>query len=365
MNIHLSSVSLRNTIVHITSWKNKGGGTSVAKEIINNSKYPSRIIYLDNNKKLYSTKKSKDNLSKKICIPFYNILSTLNYINNLIKRKNNLIIHSHGKRAGIHSRLCKILFFSNVKVVHTFHGISSSSGFNRLISMLLECILSFFTVAVIANGKAELKMFKGIFKLHSKCFRVNQPYNLRNIAIFKRNKVIRIGFAARMEKGKLHKKLINLISIFNAKYPERKLKLIFCGNGSFKSSIVKYGKKMLPDQLIYLGHLKNMRKFYKQIDCYAHFSLFEGMPLSLVDAIVCGLPCIATNVDGSRDVIEQTAGWLVPVSNISRQLSVLEQIVLDFKNQKKKLLKCKSLGLTRFCPKKFTTFHNQLYQSLL
>lgn len=356
---------MRQTVVHITSWRNKGGGTEIAKQIMHTANISSRTIYLENNKP-YTKLNNITDRHTNIYIPFYNILFSAIYVRSLIKKYKHLLIHSHGKRAGIHSRFCKILFPKKVKVVHTFHGITSSSGLNRCLSLIMESILSILTSAIIANGQAELLMFRSVFKIRCKSFRINQPYNQNNIINIRRSKISRIGFAARMEKGKLQKDLIRLISFFNIKYPERKLTLVLCGDGSYKKNILSMGKKMLPGKITYLGHLKDMKTFYSQIDAYAHFSLYEGMPLSLVDAVVCGLPCISTNVDGSRDVIQQSGGgWLVPLSNTSEQLSVLEKVVIDFRKYKNRLLKVKKLGKIIFCPKQYTRFHNELYHTLL
>ena len=356
---------MRQTIVHITSWRNKGGGTAIAKEIMLNADVSSRTIYLENSKP-YTKLNNITGRNKNIYIPFHNVLLSVFYILCLIKKHKHLLIHSHGKRAGIHSRFCKILFPKKVKVIHTFHGIASSNVLNRFLSLIMESILSNLTTAVIANGKAELTMFRGVFKLRCKSMRINQPYNRDNIINVKRNKISRIGFAARMEKGKLQRDLIQLISLFNLKHPKRKLKLVLCGDGTYKNDILRLGKKLLPGQVSYLGHLKDMRKFYNQIDAYAHFSLYEGMPLSLVDAVVCGLPCISTNVDGSRDVIQQSGGgWLVPLFNTSQQLSVLEEVVFHSQKYKNKLLKSKRVGKVIFSPKKYICFHNELYHTLL
>lgn len=355
---------MRQTIVHITSWRNKGGGTEIARQIIQTADISSRTIYLENSKP-YTKLKNITDRPTDIYIPFYNILFSAQYVRSLIKKHKHLLIHSHGKRAGIHSRFCKILFPKKVKVIHTFHGITSSNGLNRCLSLIIESILSIWTAAIIANGKAELAMFRGIFKIKCKSTRINQPFNRNNITSIRRSKISRIGFAARMEKGKLQMDLIRLISLFNKKYPEKRLKLVLCGDGTYKKEILRLGKRMLPGQITYLGHLKDMKTFYNQIDAYAHFSLYEGMPLSLVDAVVCGLPCISTNVDGSRDVIQQSGGgWLVPLSNTSKQISVLEKVVIDFQKYKDKIRASKKLGKIIFCPKKYIRFHNKLYHTI-
>jgi glycosyltransferase involved in cell wall biosynthesis len=41
----------------------------------------------------------------------------------------------------------------------------------------------------------------------------------------------------------------------------------------------------------------------RDLDIYLHPSRWEGMPVALIEARVCGLPAVATDVVGNRDVV--------------------------------------------------------------
>ena len=62
----------------------------------------------------------------------------------------------------------------------------------------------------------------------------------------------------------------------------------------------------------------------------------EGLPKSLLEAASCGLPLIATDVPGCREIcIENYNGLLVPARSSSHLSAAIERIVYDYKIQKK------------------------------
>jgi len=47
-----------------------------------------------------------------------------------------------------------------------------------------------------------------------------------------------------------------------------------------------------------------LEKFYQDLDVFLLTSSFEGLPFSLLEAMSYKLPCVTTNVDGSKDVLK-------------------------------------------------------------
>ena len=83
----------------------------------------------------------------------------------------------------------------------------------------------------------------------------------------------------------------------------------------------------LPNVLL-VGEQKPEKVFeyYQTADVYLFPSYTEGFSLSLLEAMACGLPCIATDVGANRDMLEEKGGIIVPVKNVDAIIDAFEKL---------------------------------------
>lgn len=97
------------------------------------------------------------------------------------------------------------------------------------------------------------------------------------------------------------------------------LKLLFVGTGPMKSKLEQIVKeKGFEKSILFFGHIseENKPKIYKLSDIYIIPSLFEGLPLSLLEAMYNGLPVIGTDTTGINQLIKDyKTGLLFPKGN--------------------------------------------------
>jgi glycosyltransferase involved in cell wall biosynthesis len=68
----------------------------------------------------------------------------------------------------------------------------------------------------------------------------------------------------------------------------------------------------------------DVESWLRASDAFAFPSFFEAMPLSVIEAAACGLPCVASAVGGIPDVIEDgVSGWLLPPGDAGALASAL------------------------------------------
>ena len=101
---------------------------------------------------------------------------------------------------------------------------------------------------------------------------------------------------------KNHKFLLEIFEKINKKEKESKLLLI--GSGILESDIKrKVTEKGLQEKVIFLGIRNDIEKVLSAIDCFLFPSIFEGIPLTLIEAQANGVPIIKN--DSYIDIIEE------------------------------------------------------------
>lgn len=98
------------------------------------------------------------------------------------------------------------------------------------------------------------------------------------------------------------------------KYPSARFILI--GTGTILESLKKHVSKLnLDDNFLFTGRLSKSEiiKYYQNSTIFVLPSYREGFPTSLLEAMSCGIPSIATNVEGNFELIKNgDNGLLVP-----------------------------------------------------
>lgn len=82
--------------------------------------------------------------------------------------------------------------------------------------------------------------------------------------------------------------------------------------------------------IIFLGHRSDVEDLYAAFDVYVLASYREGFPRSAMEAAAMGLPIVATDIRGCRQVVDDgVTGLLVPPRRASSLASALERLVSD------------------------------------
>jgi glycosyltransferase involved in cell wall biosynthesis len=89
------------------------------------------------------------------------------------------------------------------------------------------------------------------------------------------------------------------------------------GDGPGMEEVIRLLRKFeLGDTVALKGFLHEMPPFYENLDVYLNTSIHEGMPMSVLEAMSCGLPVVAPNVGGFKEIIDDgIEGYLVDGRN--------------------------------------------------
>jgi len=120
--------------------------------------------------------------------------------------------------------------------------------------------------------------------------------------IFKRQTIISIG-THRSEKGFCH--LVKSFKLIHEKLPYTNLVIIGADYNNNKVKIEKLINDLkLQNNVFLIDYQENIFNFLTKSSVYALSSINEGFPNALVEAMICGLPIVATDCDsGPREIL--------------------------------------------------------------
>jgi sugar transferase (PEP-CTERM/EpsH1 system associated) len=129
-----------------------------------------------------------------------------------------------------------------------------------------------------------------------------------------------IGTVARIQDVKNHRGLIDAFSRLRADRPDLapRLKLTIVGDGPLMAAVRRQVDELgLSDHVWLPGARKDIAALLHSFSVFALPSLAEGTPVSMLEAMACGLPVVASRVGGIPEVLDDgVQGLLVPVGDV-------------------------------------------------
>ncbi|HUW14440.1 MAG TPA: glycosyltransferase [Anaerolineae bacterium] len=125
-----------------------------------------------------------------------------------------------------------------------------------------------------------------------------------------------LGTVARLTEQKGQRYLLQALADLRLRYP--RLFCIFAGEGESRSELESLSRRLgLEEHVTFCGARRDVAIMLQGLDLFVLPSLFEGLPLALLEAMAAGIPVVATSVAGSSEVIEDGVnGRLVPPADV-------------------------------------------------
>jgi len=144
-------------------------------------------------------------------------------------------------------------------------------------------------------------------------------------------------------------------------------KLLIVGDGPSAASLKQfYGEE---DGIIWLGFVADDQErveILRSADVFILPSLVEGLSLSLLEAMSCGIACLATDAGADGEVLESGAGIILKTSRVATQLKTLLPLFFDHPEFSKLLgQKARQRVLERYTLAKNISRLEKLYDDLL
>lgn len=188
--------------------------------------------------------------------------------------------------------------------VHT----KPEQGFVKRIMFLIRWALKYGRLSLVAVSQENLRLLREFFKVDDE--RICCINNGIDINAFYRVKHEHFTFinVARHDENKNQ---MAILRCFAKLYQSNnQLRLILLGNGPAHQKLRETAEELgVEDAVEFPGLVNNVADYYARADVYVQASRREAMPMSVLEAMAAGLPIIATDVGGLRDVIRDN-GYL-------------------------------------------------------
>lgn len=259
------------------------------------------------------------------------------------------VVHTHGGIAGFWGRLAAL--GTGTKLVHTLHGIHylhyDSRG-RRLAYRMLDRVLAGFTDRIICVCRSDLEhaVVANIVPPRKSCAVLNgidvdqvertfarvstSRARLREQLGIQPDETV-VVTVARYHRQKGLPVLLDAMRLALAEHSS--LKLVLAGSGPEQASLALKARDLgIWTRVIFWTDAGPAVKggAYAIADMFCLPSLWEGLPLVVLEAWACGLPLIATAVDGTREIVRPGLdGLLVPVNDPEELAQAILVLVRD------------------------------------
>ncbi|HEY2420687.1 MAG TPA: glycosyltransferase family 4 protein [Neobacillus sp.] len=274
-------------------------------------------------------------VDKKYNLPFqrspFSLLNIKAYkeLKAIMEKNHYQLIHCHTPMGGVIARLAaRRLRKTGTKVLYTVHGFHFCNGApitNWLLYYPIERFLSYYTDCLITINLEDYQLakhhqFKAKLIAHVHGVGVNtdlfypvghsKKTELRLIHGFGDNDFLMF-YAAEFNTNKNQQFLIKALALIKDELPDAKL--LLAGDGPLLEECRRFVRFLgVEDRVHFLGYRNDIQALLKISDIAVASSLREGLPVNIMEALASGLPIVAIDNRGHRELIQNGVnGWVI------------------------------------------------------
>lgn len=284
----------------------------------------------------------------------------------LFRKEKPYMVHSMTPKAGL---LCMLAarFAKVPRRVHTFTGLiwPTALGLSRRILMLADWLTCACATHVIPEGQGVLNDLQQ--HITKKPMQVLGYGNVRGVDMVKfsrraevmnkakdlrKAEVFTFVFVGRLVGDKGINELVAAFGKLCGKYPNTCLVLV----GEFEANLdplefetLKAIRENPSIEAVGPQYDDDLLVYYVTSDCFVFPSYREGFPNVVLEAGAMGLPCIVTDINGSREIIEDGQnGLIIPIKDVDALYEAMERLLIDEKQTQCMAAKARPLIEARF-----------------
>jgi len=279
-------------------------------------------------------------------------------IRRLIDRLAPDVVHLHSSKAGVLGRLAAWSTGDSARMFYSPRGLSflqqDASPRARSAFRTIEWACARLGGTVVACSESEASLVRR----HIRPRRIALIDNAVDTACVPRHEeradgIVRVGIAGRIT----HARNPGMFGELARRHAGPRTRFVWVGGGDdddalrlAQAGVEVTGWKPRAEALVEMSRL----------DVYLHPSLWEGMPIALIEAQTAGLPAVATDIIGNRDVIrEGETGFLR--ADVTGLGEALDRLIGDHDLRQRMGASARVRALARFDIKRMVDEYEHLY----
>lgn len=256
-------------------------------------------------------------------------------LHRLIKKISPDILHLHSSKAGAIGRLAARGLFC--KVIFTVHGWAFTEGVSKARSFVyrdIEKILANYTDKIICVSQYDLNLAvkMKVVNLKKAIVILNGAEETSYVESNSSNNKMTLTMVARFDTQKNQELLIKSVESIKS----NPFIIQFVGEGPTKKNCEQLVHQLdLSNNFKFLGFRKDVQKILDGSDAFILITNYEGLPISIIEALREGLPVIASDVGGINEMVrEDYNGFLV--NNGKGSIDINNAILTMIKDKEKR-----------------------------
>lgn len=278
--------------------------------------------------------------------PFKDLFSLFMLV-NVFRKEKPFMVHSMTPKAGM---LCMLAAWLTriPRRVHTFTGLvwPTSTGLVRKILMCTDWLTCACATHIIPEGKGVMNDLQQY--ITHKPMRVlgygnvrgvdmqrfsRRPEILQKATTIRKKGIFTYLFVGRIVGDKGINELVEAFEKLHQKYTRTQLVLIgeYEANlDPLKQETVKRIDKNFAIRMVGAKRGEDLLTYYAAADCLVFPSYREGFPNVVLEAGAMGLPSIVTDINGSREIIEnEKNGLIIPSKDSEALYTAMKRMLID------------------------------------
>lgn len=292
------------------------------------------------------------------------MLKTIRQLSKIIKNEEINIIHTHHRMAAFYSYILskKYKFYSIHTAHNTFYDKKIITKYSLKKSNLIAVgdkvklnLINEFSLP----EKNIITLYNGVKQESGNICEINELQSAREKGYFL------VGNIGRISEQKGMEYFVSAAK--NLVLKNKRIKFFIVGDGEDKEKIEHLIDKLnLKNEVILLGYRDDISNVIKQLDLVVLSSLWEGLPLTPIEAFAVGKTVIGTSVDGTTEIIKDEFNGILVEPRKSECISeAIDYLYNDFKARKLFEENAYITYKEKFSYDRFITNYKNYYNKLL